>query len=126
MAEAAAEYDIKNVALAPDGVRVEVTDIHGAPAVLVPADHPANRAAAACLEEVFGVKPVFPREGGSVPVVATFRSVLGAPSVLMSFGPPYDNAHAPNESMRLDNYEGGVRTTIRYWAALAGADLRGT
>ena len=112
------------LALAPRGVRVAFTLINGAPAILVPADHPASKAAADCLEQVFGTPPVYPREGGSVPVVATFASVLGAPSVLLSFAPPDSQAHAPNESMRLDNYEGGIRTTIRFWAALAVTELR--
>jgi acetylornithine deacetylase/succinyl-diaminopimelate desuccinylase-like protein len=110
--------------LAPSGVRVDVSLIHGARPSLTPMDHPATAAAAACLEEVFGRPPVYIREGGSVPVTASFESILGLPVVLLGFAPPDDNAHAPNESMRLDNYEGGLRTVIRYWQALADADPR--
>ncbi len=103
----------------PAGVRAETTLIHGAPASLTSIDHPATQAAAACLRDVFGTEPVYVREGGSVPVTASFGSLLGLPVVLLGFTPPDDQAHAPNESMRLDNYEGGLRTVVRYWDALS-------
>ena len=106
-------------ATAPAGVRVDTRLIHFAPASLTPIDHPATRAAAACLREVFGQEPVYIREGGSVPITASFESLLGLPVVLLGFTPPDDQAHAPNESMRLDNYEGGLRTIVRYWDALS-------
>jgi acetylornithine deacetylase/succinyl-diaminopimelate desuccinylase-like protein len=83
-------------------------------------DHPATRAAARCLEEVFGEEPFYLREGGSVPAAASFGSILGLPVVLLGFANPDDQAHAPNESMVLANYEGGLRTIVRYWQALAG------
>ncbi len=111
-------------ALAPAGVRVETRYIHGGRPSLTPIDHPATRAAAACLREVFGADPVYIREGGSVPVTSSFESILGLPVVLLGFTPPDDHAHAPNESMRLDNYEAGIRTIIRYWDALASTPLR--
>ena len=110
-------------ALAPAGVRVETRLIHGGRASLTPIDHPATRAAAACLRDAFGTEPVYIREGGSVPVAASFESILGLPVVLLGFTPPDDQAHAPNESMRLDNYEGGIRTIVRYWEALAATPL---
>jgi acetylornithine deacetylase/succinyl-diaminopimelate desuccinylase-like protein len=75
------------------------------------------------LEEVFGGPPYYLREGGSIPAAATFGSVLELPVVLLGFTPPDDQAHAPNESMRLDNYEGGLRTIARYWERLATTDL---
>jgi acetylornithine deacetylase/succinyl-diaminopimelate desuccinylase-like protein len=112
-------------ALAPSGVRVEVRLINDARPSLTPIGHPATAAAAGCLEEVFGRPPVYVREGGSVPVTASFESILGLPVVLLGFAPPDDNAHAPNESMRVDNYEGGIRTVVRYWQALAETNLRG-
>ncbi len=109
--------------LAPAGVRVEVTYIHGGLPSLTPIDHPATQAAARSLREVFGGDPVYIREGGSVPVTASFESILGLPVVLLGFTPPDDRAHAPNESMRLDNYEQGTRTIVRYWQALAETPL---
>jgi acetylornithine deacetylase/succinyl-diaminopimelate desuccinylase-like protein len=112
------------LALAPEGVRVEVCLINTGRPSLTPIDHPATRAAAACLREVFGAEPVYIREGGSVPVAASFETILDVPVVLLGFTPPDDQAHAPNESMRLDNYEGGLRTIVRYWGALASTPLR--
>jgi acetylornithine deacetylase/succinyl-diaminopimelate desuccinylase-like protein len=110
-------------ALAPAGVRVETHFLHGGRPLLTPIDHPATRAAAASLREVFGSEPVYMRSGGSVPVAASLETILGLPVVLLGFTPPDDQAHAPNESMRLDNYEGGLRTIVRYWAALATSGL---
>ncbi len=109
----------------PPGVRADVTLVNDGRWSLTPIDHPATEAAAAVLEEVFGERPVYLREGGSIPAAATFGSVLGLPVVLLGFTPPDDQAHAPNESMRLDNYEGGLRTVARYWQRLSGTALRG-
>jgi acetylornithine deacetylase/succinyl-diaminopimelate desuccinylase-like protein len=113
------------LALAPRGVRVEVGLINRGRPSLTPIDHPATRAAAACVKDVFGSEPLYIREGGSVPVAASFESILGQPVVLLGFAPPDDHAHSPNESMRLDNYDGGVRTIVRYWAALAHLEPAG-
>jgi acetylornithine deacetylase/succinyl-diaminopimelate desuccinylase-like protein len=110
--------------VAPPGVRVDLTLIHGGRPLLTSIDHPAVRVAATCLREVFGDEPLYIREGGSIPVAASFDSVLGLPVVLLGFTPPDDNEHAPNESMRLDNYEGGLRTVVRYWEALAASLVR--
>ncbi len=108
------------LAVAPPGVNVDVTEISLGMWSLAGIDHPATAAAARSLSEVFGVAPYYLYEGGSVPAAATFGSVLGLPVVLLGFTPPDDQAHAPNESMRLDNYENGIRTIVRYWEALAG------
>jgi acetylornithine deacetylase/succinyl-diaminopimelate desuccinylase-like protein len=105
--------------LVPPGVQVEMTSLSGGRPSVTPIDHPATQAAARCLEEVFGRSPVYLREGGSIPVVADFESMLGLPVVLLGFTNPDDQAHAPNESMVLDNYERGIRTVIRYWDELS-------
>ena len=55
-----------------------------------------------------GRTPVFNREGGSIPVVATFQEILGLPSVLFGVGLPDENAHAPNEKLDLGNFHGGI------------------
>ena len=70
----------------------------------------ANRA----LSEVFGKEAVFMRSGGSIPIVSLFSKVLKAPSVLMGFGLPDDNLHAPNEKMKLGNVYQGIRAAARY------------
>ena len=60
------------------------------------------------MERAFGRKAVFVREGGSIPVVATFDEQLKVPCVLMGFGLQDDNLHAPNEKMDLDQFYGGI------------------
>jgi acetylornithine deacetylase/succinyl-diaminopimelate desuccinylase-like protein len=111
--------------VAPQGVTVDVRYLGGGRPTLTPIDHPATRAAARALEAVFGRAPVYIREGGSIPIAASFESVLGAPVVLLGFTPPNDNAHAPNEWMDLANYEGGIRTVVRYWDELAAVGRGG-
>ncbi|MDQ3937284.1 MAG: dipeptidase [Chloroflexota bacterium] len=111
------DFVLQNV---PPGVRAEVRLLNQGMWTLTPIDHPATQAAAACLEEVFGERPLYLREGGSIPAAASFEALLRLPVVLLGFTPPDDQAHAPNESMRLDNYEGGLRTIVRYWQRLAG------
>ena len=112
--------------VAPPGVRTTVTHLGAGRPTLTPTDHPATRAAARALVATFGREPVYAREGGSIPVAATFESVLGLPVVLLGFTPPDDNAHAPNESMDLDNYETGIRCVARMWDELVVGTAQGT
>ena len=107
------------VRVAPAGVRVEVHELGGGLPSLTPMDHPATQAAARAIEATFGQAPLFIREGGSIPVCASFTSILGLQVVLLGFTNPDDKAHAPNESMVLANYETGIRTIARYWEELA-------
>jgi len=106
--------------IAPPGVRVEVNGLHGTRASVTPIDHPATRAASRALEATFGVAPLFVREGGSVPVCASFESILALPVVMVGFMPPDCRAHAPNEYMDLRNYETGLRAIARFWYEMAG------
>ncbi|MBA2564432.1 MAG: dipeptidase [Gemmatimonadetes bacterium] len=96
--------------LAPAGVVVDVRTHHGGKAFLTDIDHPALRAAARALERGFGSPPVMIREGGSIPVAVDFREELKLPVVLMGFGTPDENAHAPDEHLSLENFHGGLRT----------------
>ena len=96
-----------------------VTYLGGGRPSLTPIDHPATQAAARAIEATFGRAPVYIREGGSIPVCASFESILGLPVVLLGFTPPDDNAHAPNESMSLTNHETAIRTVAAYWDELA-------
>lgn len=111
------------MSVAPAGVDVTVTKLNEGDWLLTPIDHPAAQAAAACLQEVFGAEPFYLHEGGSIPAGASFNRVLGVPVVFLGFTQPDDNAHAPNESMRLDNLEGGLRTMVRFWQRLAETPL---
>jgi acetylornithine deacetylase/succinyl-diaminopimelate desuccinylase-like protein len=105
--------------VAPPGCTVSVQFLGGGRPSLTPIDHPATRAAARAIEATFGVAPVYIREGGSIPVCASFETILGLPVVLLGFTPPDDNAHAPNESMSLANHETAIRTVAAYWSELA-------
>jgi acetylornithine deacetylase/succinyl-diaminopimelate desuccinylase-like protein len=106
--------------VAPPGVRTTLRYLGGGKPSLTPADHPVTMAAARALEATFGRRPVFIREGGSIPVCASFEDTLGEPVVLLGFAPSDGHAHAPNEWMDLGNYETGIRTIVRLWDEIAG------
>jgi acetylornithine deacetylase/succinyl-diaminopimelate desuccinylase-like protein len=110
-------------AIAPPGVTTTVTYLGGGHPSLTPIDHPATQACARALEATFGRAPVFIREGGSIPVSASFKRILGLPVVLLGFTQPDDHAHAPNEWMDLDNYETAIRAVVRAFDELAAATL---
>ncbi|MGQ9753327.1 MAG: dipeptidase [Thermaceae bacterium] len=95
-------------ALIPPGIRARVLRHGLGRPVLTDPFSPPMRLAAEALEEVWGRKPVYTREGGSIPIVAELVEVLGAPVVLMGFGLNDDNLHAPNEKMDLLNFEKGI------------------
>jgi len=107
------ERAVKDVA--PPDVTVTVRNIHGGEGILVTPDSPPIRAAIQALKETYGKEPVFLREGGSIPIAALFYEILGAPVVLMGFGLPDDNLHAPNEKYSLDQFFKGVRTVARFF-----------
>ncbi|TME10926.1 MAG: dipeptidase [Chloroflexi bacterium] len=101
--------------VAPKGVEVSVQNLGTAKPLRMDPEHPVARAAARALEATFGQAPVFIRSGGSIPVASLFNSTLGLPVVMLGFTNPDDNAHAPNETMVLLNYETGLRTITQLW-----------
>jgi acetylornithine deacetylase/succinyl-diaminopimelate desuccinylase-like protein len=105
--------------IAPPGVTTTVRQLGGGRPSLTQQDHPATQAAARALEATFGRAPVYLREGGSIPVCASFESILGLPVVMLGFTQPDERAHAPNEWIDLNNYETGIRTFARMWDELA-------
>lgn len=107
-------------ALAPEGVTVEVENLHNAAPVLVPRDSPMMQAGIRALRAGFGAEPVFIREGGSIPIVGTFQSCLRAPVLLLGYGLSTDNAHSPNEKFHLANFWNGARTTALLLQEAAG------
>ena len=104
--------------IAPPGVTTTVRQLGGGRPSLTPRDHPATQAAARALEATFGRAPVYIREGGSIPVCASFESILRMPVVLLGFSQPDDHAHAPNEWIDLNNYETGIRMFARMFDEL--------
>ena len=104
---------------APATVSWELRELHHAPASEVRLDSNAIRAAAISLEEVWGVSPIFRREGGSVPVVGLLQSVLASELVLLGFAMPTDGIHGPNEKHHLPNFFRGIETYIRFLCHLS-------
>ncbi|MBA3480360.1 MAG: dipeptidase [Pirellulales bacterium] len=105
--------------LLPPGSRMELVDHHGAPGVVMPIDSPYLQAAAAAIETGFERRPVFIREGGSIPIVNTFAAVLDADVLLLGWGQNDDNPHSPNEKFSLSDYHRGIRASAALWQELA-------
>lgn len=105
--------------LCPAGIKLELIDLHGAPGVVVPLDSPFVAAAAKAVEQGFGRKPVFIREGGSIPVVATFHELLGVDTLLLGWGLDDDNTHSPNEKFHLADFHRGIRASTYLWQELS-------
>ncbi|MEO6212599.1 MAG: dipeptidase [Vicinamibacterales bacterium] len=106
--------------VAPKSVEVKVTRMHGGKPWMTEFDNPFVQAAGRAIEKGFGKAPVFNREGGSIPVVATFQEILGLPSVLFGVGLPDENAHAPNEKLDLQNFHGGVIASAYLYDEISG------
>ena len=100
--------------IVPEGVTVEVRLIHSGEPIVVSTDNAYVRAATAAMAEVFGKETVFVRGGGSIPIVGDFVRELGVPTVLMGFGLPDDNLHAPNEKFNLANFERGIESIVHF------------
>jgi len=64
--------------------------------------------------KIWNVKPVYKREGGSIPIVSYMSDILGIQSILSGFALPDDRAHSPNERLNLDLWEKGVKTVINF------------
>ncbi|MBU6367747.1 MAG: dipeptidase [Gemmatimonadetes bacterium] len=109
----------------PPGVTVEVTALHGGRPWRAELRGPIVDAGRRALHAAFGREPVITGEGGSIPVVGDFERLLGAPVLLMGFGLPGENAHAPDEWISVDNYRRGTRAAAalldEYARAHAGA-----
>ncbi len=105
--------------ITPEGFTVSVTDLHGANPVIVSRDTPAVRAAVKALEEAFEAPCRFTREGGSIPVVLLFDTILRAPTVLMGFGLNNENAHSPDEHFDLNNFHTGMRAAARFYELMS-------
>ncbi|AMJ64466.1 dipeptidase [Hymenobacter sp. PAMC 26628] len=110
--------------IAPAGVTVQVRPHHGGEPVVTPTDSAAYRAAAAAMETTFGRAPVPARGGGSIPIVAMFKSELGIDSVLLGFGLDSDAIHSPNEHFGVFNFLKGIETIPHFYRNYAAAETR--
>lgn len=102
--------------IVPAGVTVDVRMIHSGEPIVMSTDNRFVAAAKSAMSEVFGRETVFVRGGGSIPIVGDFVRELGIPAVLMGFGLPDDNLHAPNEKFNLDNFAKGIESIIHFLA----------
>jgi acetylornithine deacetylase/succinyl-diaminopimelate desuccinylase-like protein len=105
--------------IAPPGVRVRVEYLHGGRPYLAPTDHAVYEVAKRAFSKAFGKPTVFMREGGSIPFVRTIADAMGKPCLLMGFGQPDENAHAPNEWLDLENYHLGIKSAAFLYDELA-------
>jgi succinyl-diaminopimelate desuccinylase len=104
----------------PPGIEIELT-ARGAKGVVVPLDSPYVAAASRAIERGFGKKPVFIREGGSIPIVTNFREQLGVDTLLLGWGLDDDNTHSPNEKFCLADFHRGIKASAHLWNELSGA-----
>ena len=107
--------------IAPPTVQVTVRTRQHAPATMVPLDVPEIEAVARAYERTFGARPVFSREGGSIPVATLVQETLNIPILFMGFGLPDDNLHAPNEKLHLPNFYRGISASIALMEELAAS-----
>lgn len=101
--------------ICPAGIKVNVRLIHSADPMVIKTGNPYIQAATAAMREVFGRETVFVRSGGSIPIVGDFEHNLHIPSVMMGFGLPDDNLHAPNEKFKIANFHNGIEAIIRFF-----------
>ena len=108
--------------ISPATIRTEVSVVRGAPAAFVDIRTPEMKAAIKAYEQGWGKKPVFMREGGSIPVVGDFQKELGAPVILMGFGLNDDGAHSPNEHFMVEMFRKGINTAIYFYEAIGAGE----
>ena len=97
----------------PPGVTVEVDAGHSGSAYLVDPQAGYGKAAQQALRDAFGTEPALIREGGSIPIIQTFKDVLGVDTLLLGLALPDCQVHAPNENFYIDSFEGGIRLNRR-------------
>jgi len=101
--------------LAPDAVKVKVTNLHGGYPYVTPTGSPGYKAAAKAMKRAFGKEPLPIYSGGSIPIVPLFEKELGSKSILMGFGLNSDAIHSPNEHYGVFNYFKGIETISYFY-----------
>jgi acetylornithine deacetylase/succinyl-diaminopimelate desuccinylase-like protein len=105
--------------LTPKGIQTNLKVWSKGPACVVGTDNQYVKAATAAMHDIFRKDTVFIRSGGSIPIVTDFQAVLKIPSVMMGFGLPDDNLHAPNEKFHIPNFYRGIESICRFFEKLA-------
>jgi acetylornithine deacetylase/succinyl-diaminopimelate desuccinylase-like protein len=116
--EVFAQYKSYVESLQPKGIELRVRLIHSGEPIVVQTDNPYIQAATHAMHQVFGKETVFIRSGGSIPIVGDFERHLKIPTVMMGFGLPDDNLHAPNEKFHIPNFHRGIESIILFFEAL--------
>ena len=119
-AESFAKYKAYVESIVPKGVELQVRMIHSGDPIVVSTDNSYVKAATEAMHEVFGKETVFVRGGGSIPIVGDFVRELKIPTVMMGFGLPDDNLHAPNEKFHLANFHRGIESIVRFLSGVGG------
>jgi len=118
-AEISEKFQKHFASIAPASVKVTVRPHHGGEPVVTPSDSVAYRAASRAFEQTFGKKPIPVRSGGSIPIVAMFKTELGLDSVLMGFGLDSDAIHSPNEHYGVFIFLKGIETLPYFFSYYA-------
>ena len=103
----------------PEGIRIEVVDLHGGPGVVVNPHSPYIAAGQQAIAAAFGKQAVLIREGGSIPIVANMVEKLGADVLLLGWGLDDDGAHSPNEKFCIQDYFHGIKASSHLWYELS-------
>jgi acetylornithine deacetylase/succinyl-diaminopimelate desuccinylase-like protein len=122
-AESFAKYKAYVESLTPKGISLEVRLIHSGDPIVISTDNPFVRAATEAMHAVFAKDTVFVRGGGSIPIVGDFVRELKIPTVMMGFGLPDDNLHAPNEKFNLRNFHCGIESIVRFLSCVGDEGL---
>ena len=117
--QAFAQYKTYVESVQPDGIELDVRLIHSGDPIVVGTDNPYIQAATRALKRVWDKDTVFIRSGGSIPIVGDFERHLKIPTVMMGFGLPDDNLHAPNEKFHLANFYRGIESIIEFFEEVA-------
>ncbi|MCH7887365.1 MAG: dipeptidase [Candidatus Marinimicrobia bacterium] len=105
--------------ISPDAVKVTVESLHNGMPYISPTDNPIFDSVREALKKGFGADAVLMREGGSIPIVTDFAEILNTPVILIGFGLPDENAHAPNEWIDLENFQKGILSMAYLYQGLA-------
>ncbi len=104
---------IKNIT--PKGVTSKVTEHHGGEPYIAPTNTVGFKAASNSYEDVFDLKPIPTRDGGSIPIIALFEKELDSKTILMGFGLDSDAIHSPNEHYGVSNFFKGIETISKFY-----------
>jgi acetylornithine deacetylase/succinyl-diaminopimelate desuccinylase-like protein len=107
------------MSIVPKGIELRVKLLSMGEPSIIPTDNQFIKAATEAMKDVFKKDTVYIRSGGSIPIVAEFQNHLKIPSVMMGFGLPDDNLHAPNEKFHIANYYRGIESIVRFMEKLA-------